>query len=267
MKHLLLPIFFMLLISCSKDDGNSENNNPSTKVSLPVKVTRKNASGDMVSESTYTYDSQKRRKTTRLVDMNISYTSTYSYENGKITQIIDHDDASKPLEKLVFYYNSGGMIKEEVYYNDVLAFNYEWYHRPDGGKERRIKNTTGELVQTWYYRLSSTGNIERVLVDNVNATIQDEEYIFSGFDNKQRVVNSYVNNVIYIVLTEVEGTKINVPNNNTTLTHKQLGTGDLIAGVKMEYTYNTKGQVTQTKIFRVSSNVLAYTDTIEYQEF
>lgn len=257
----------MLLLSCSKDDENSGNNNSSTKVSLPVKVTRKNAGDIVVDVNTYTYDSQKRKKTRRFVDGERPYTSSYSYENGKITQMIDYDDVSKPLEKFVFYYNSDGMLKEEFYYNGVLAYNCEWYHRPDGGKERRIKSTAGVLVQTWYYRLSLTGNIERVLVDNVDTTIQDEEYTFSGFDNKQRVVNSYVNNVIYIILTQIEDTKINIPNNYTALTHKQLGTGNLLSNLKMEYSYNTKGQVKQTKIFRVSDNALVFTDTIEYQEF
>ncbi|MWB93067.1 hypothetical protein GON26_01720 [Flavobacterium sp. GA093] len=239
-----------------------------TPASLPVRITRKNASNALLGLNTITYDNQKRIESSRFVDKDMGTTSTYSYENEKITRLIEYDDTTRPSEKYVFYYNAEGMVKEEFFLNNTLTYIYQWYHRPDGGKERRCKYfNSGDLVETWYYRLSAIGNVERVVKDNVNAALEDEEYTYSGFDNKQRAVSSHVNYVIHNILMETQGTGITVPNNPTTFIRKQLGTGNLLANQKMEYTYNTKGQVTQTKIFQANTGTLVYTDIIEYQDF
>lgn len=263
MKHLLLPIFCTLLLSCSKDDGDV-GDHPSINGSLPVKVTRNYPNGDIFSRSTFTYDSQKRRKTMRYEDQENAYTQTITYESGKIIDVFDYDAIGKPEEKHVHTYNANGVVKEEVYHNNTLFFIIDWFYRPDGGKEKRVKNAKGELVETWYYRFSSNGNIERTVLDHVSPALQDEEYIYSGFDNKQRVVNSYMFFGLPQVLLEVPDTKIILRNNQTEFIRKQLGTGAIVSNLKMKYTYNTKGQVTQTQIIQVNNNTLMYTDTIEY---
>ena len=104
-KHLLVPIICLLLLSCSKDnDENTDNNTPSIKTSLPVKVIYKIPNGTTTKTTTYSYDSQNRLKTLKVVDANASLnlTQTISYENGKITSLLDYDDPAKFLEKFVF---------------------------------------------------------------------------------------------------------------------------------------------------------------------
>ena len=103
-KHLLVPIICLLLLSCSKDnDENTDNNTPSTKTSLPVKVTSKDANG-LTRTSTFSYDSQNRLKTLKVADANASlnYTTTMNYENGKITSLRDYDNPAKEIEKHIF---------------------------------------------------------------------------------------------------------------------------------------------------------------------
>ena len=77
MKHLILPI---ICLSCSKDnDENTDNNTPSVKTSLPVKVTRKNAGGTIISTITITYDAQKRINKMIYVDQNTSLNQTQTF--------------------------------------------------------------------------------------------------------------------------------------------------------------------------------------------
>ena len=76
-------------------------------VSLPVKVTHKNASGTVIQTYTITYDGQKRFSKTVVINnqnANLSVTNTFSYANGKITHVIDWEDAAKPLEKYIYFY-------------------------------------------------------------------------------------------------------------------------------------------------------------------
>ena len=223
MKHLLVPIICLLLLSCSKDnDENTDNNTPSTKTSLPVKATRKDANGTVIRTTTYSYDSQNRLKTLKVVDANASLnlTQTISYENGKITSLMDYDDPAKPLEKRIYFYDGNGIKSEEVYRNNILNLKIEWYYRPDGGKERRIKNASGALIKTWYYRFSATGNIERSLEDNLDSLVEDVEHTFSNYDNKLRVIVSPINSVMTYIQLGFPGTNLPAPNNPLTFNLK-----------------------------------------------
>lgn len=158
------------------------------------------------------------------------------------------------------------MLKEELYYNNVLAYNYEWFYRADGGKERRVKNYQGVPVVTYYYRCSATGNIERMVVDNVSG--EDLEYTFSNYDNKLRAISgSILNYVIPSFLLGFNGTNLPAPNNPQAYTYKSLTTGNVINNYTIEYTYNAKNQVTLMKLKNVSNGALHQTRTIEYQEF
>lgn len=268
MKHLLVPIICLLLLSCSKDnEENADNNSPSVKTSLPVKVTYKNASGTVIQTNTTTYDGQKR--ISKLVinkNSNPDAVHTFSYENGKITQVVDWNDPVKPQEKYIYFYNANGMLKEELYYNNVLAYIYEWFYRPDGGKERRVKDPDAgnSVVQTWYYKFSATGNIERVVWDTAG---EDFEYTYSNYDNKLRSNSSEASNLIPYVLLGFPGTNLPAPNNPLNATYKSLTTGNMISASTNEHTYNTKNQVTEIKIKDSNTGALKQTRTIDYQEF
>ncbi|MBZ4041372.1 hypothetical protein [Flavobacterium hibisci] len=268
MKHLLLPLLCILLLSCSKDSGD-EGDNPPAKISLLVKSIYKDANGNVTSTSEYTYDSQKRLRTYKTIDNNpeLNAINTYSYENGKITFLKDYADASKPLEKKIYFYNANGMVKEEEYINNSLVFINEWYHRTDGGKERRIKSPSGHLFETWYYRFASSGNIERVVLDYADNANEDTEYIFSNYDNQKRSVVSHLNSVLPGILMQIDGTKLSVPNNPRAFNQKSLVSGTNLANVKMEYTYNINKQVTQIKTFRIDSGDLISDVTLQYQDF
>jgi hypothetical protein len=267
-KHLLVPIICLLLLSCSKDnDENTDNNTPSTKTSLPVKATRKDANGTVIRTTTYSYDSQNRLKTLKVVDANASLnlTQTISYENGKITSLMDYDDPAKPLEKRIYFYDGNGIKNEEFYSDNILNFRYEWYYRPDGGKERRVKYTSGALLETYYYRFSATGNIERMIIDNASASQEDYEYNFSSYDNKSRTIaNDFFNDVIPYILLGFPGTNLPAPNNPLAL---NLKIGNTIIKQTYEYTYNNKNQVTAMKAKDPDNGNLLSTRTIEYQEF
>ncbi|GGE95865.1 hypothetical protein GCM10011518_01430 [Flavobacterium limi] len=258
----------MLLLSCSKDDGDVDHT-PLQKVSLTVKSIYKDAGGNITLTNEYTYDSQKRMKTHKAINKNpqLNAITTYDYENGKITSIKDYDDPSKPLEKKIYFYNANGMVKEEEYINNVLKYIIEWYHRSDGGKERRIKNPSGHLFETWYYRFTSSGNIQRVVLDYTDNADDDTEYIFSNYDTKKRSEVSYLNAVLPSLLMQIEGTKLSIQNNPQTFAQKSLVTGGYLINSKIEYTYNIKDQVTQMKIFRAHNNDLVYNITLEYQDF
>ncbi|MFD1605230.1 hypothetical protein ACFSJW_01410 [Flavobacterium artemisiae] len=238
-------------------------------VSLPVKTIYKNASGTVIKTSTITYDGQKRLSKTVVINnqnANLSVTSTFSYANGKITQVVDWNDPAKPQEKFVFFYDGNGMKNEEWYSGGTLYYTYEWFYRPDGGKERRIKNTSGNLVTTDYYRFSTTGNIERVVIDNVSG--EDIEYTFSNYDNKLRAISgSVLNNVLPVLLLGFNGTNLPAPNNPLSYTEKSLTTGNMIASQTLEHTYNNKNQVTLMKLKDSDSGALIETRTSEYQEF
>ena len=267
MKYLLVPIICLLLLSCSKDnDENTDNNTPSTKTSLPVKVTSKDANG-LTRTSTFSYDSQNRLKTLKVADANASlnYTTTMNYENGKITSLLDYDDPAKFLEKFVYFYDGNGIKSEEVYRNNILNLKIEWYYRPDGGKERRIKNASGALIKTWYYRFSATGNIERSLEDNVDSLVEDVEHTFSNYDNKLRVIVSPINSVMTYIQLGFPGTNLPAPNNPLASTVKKLTSGTTVSET-YEYTYNNKNQVTVMKT-KNGNGALITTRTIDYQEF
>lgn len=270
MKHLFLSLLsFLLLLSCSKSDDN-ENTSPTSTNSLPVKTTHKNANGILLQTSTLTYNNQKRLSKLVIVDQNpnLSAVHTFSYESGKITQIIDWADATKPLEKHIYFYDSNGMKKEEEYQNNALVYIYDWYYRTDGGKERRIKSaSSGNLLCTLYYRFSATGNIERYLFDYVDPTEEDIEYTFSNYDNKIRAIASLINNAMPSILLGFNGTNLPAPNNPQAYTYKSLTTGNIISSSTIEYTYNNKDQVTVMKIKNAASGALLETRTIEYQEF
>ncbi|CAD0007454.1 hypothetical protein [Flavobacterium chungangense] len=269
-KHLLVPIICLLLLSCSKDDNdNTDNNSPSVKTSLPVKVMYKNATGNVIETRNITYDTKKRISKIVIVNQNASLnsTQTFIYENGKITQLYDWDDTVKPLEKFVFFYDANGMKNEELYHNGNIVFATDWFYRPDGGKERRVKNASGVLVTTWYYKFSATGNIVRVVVDKADASQEDFEYTFSNYDNKLRTMFNTVNNTISFVLLGFSGTNLPVPNNPFNTTYKSLTTGNVISASTNEYTYNTKNQVTIMKLKNSDTGALIETRTIEYQEF
>ena len=237
-------------------------------VSLPVKVTYRNASGTVIQTNTTTYDTQKRISKFVMVNQNpnLSVVHTFSYENGKIIQLIDWEDAAKPLEKYIYFYNANGMLKEELYYNNVLAYNYEWFYRPDGGKERRVKDPDAgnSVVQTWYYKFGATGNIERLVWDTAE---EDIEYTFSNYDNKLRCISSPVTNVMPFILLGFPGTNLPAPNNPQAYTRKSLTTGNMISSYTLEYIYNNKNQVTERKTKDNNSGALIETRTIEYQEF
>lgn len=268
-KTAMFLIIILSILGCSKDDDGNSDNNPSEKLSLPVKAISKDANGNVIKTITYTYDSQKRTSTMNVIDKNpdLNATTTYNYENGKITMLKDYDNSSKPLEKKIYFYNSNGMVKEEEYMNNSLAYINEWFHRPDGGKERRIKNPSGHLFETWYYRFTSAGNIERVVLDYTDNADEDIEYTFSNYDNKQRAAVSYMNSVLPAILMEIEGTKLSLTNNPQTFTQKEIDTGNLIADMKIEYLYNTRGQVIQMKTFKTGTINLLGINTIEYKEF
>lgn len=237
-------------------------------VSLPVKVTYKNASESVTQTNTITYDTQKRISKLIIVNQNpnLSVVHTFSYENGKITQIVDWEDAAKPLEKYIYFYDANGMLKEEMYYNNVLIYNYEWFYRPDGGKERRVKDPDAgnSVVQTWFYKFSATGNIERVVWDTAT---EDFEYTYSNYDNKLRSISIPVTNVMPYILLGFPGSNLPAPNNPLNTTYKSLTTGNVISASTNEYTYNNKNQVTVMKIKDSNSGALKQTRTIEYQEF
>lgn len=266
MRHLLLSISCMLLLSCSKDDGDIDHNNPSAKVSLPVKTIYKDAGGNITLTNEYTYDSQKRMKTHKAIDKNpqLNAITTYDYENGKITSVKDYDDPSKPLEKKIYFYNANGMVKEEEYINNVLTFKNEWYYRSDGGKERRIKSPSGHLFETWYFRFTSSGNIERVVLDYTDNADDDGEYIFSNYDTKKRSLVNHLNAVLPSILMQIEGTKLSVPNNPQALARKNLATGS-VNNIKMGYSYNGKDQVTELNTF-VNGDLTSKV-ALEYQDF
>lgn len=238
-------------------------------ISLPVKVTYTNASGTVTQTNTMTYDGQKRLSKTVIINnqnANLSVTNTFSYANGKITQVVDWEDAAKPQEKFVFFYDSNGMKNEEWYSGGTLYYTYEWFYRSDGGKERRVKNTSGNLVKTDYYRFSATGNIERVVIDNVSG--EDIECTFSNYDNKLRAISGSILNIaIPSFLLGFNGTNLPAPNNPQAYTYKSLTTGNMIASHTIEHIYNSKNQVTVMKIKRVSDGSLVETRTTEYQEF
>lgn len=269
MKHFLLILLSLTIFSCSKRDDDDISANPPATISLPVKVTYTNASGTVTQTNTMTYDGQKRLSKTVIINnqnANLSVTNTFSYANGKITQVVDWNDPAKPLEKFVFFYDSNGMKNEEWYSDGTLYYTYEWFYRPDGGKERRVKNTSGNLVKTDYYRFSATGNIERVVIDNVSG--EDIEYTFSNYDNKLRAISgSILNNAIPSFLLGFNGTNLPAPNNPQAYTYKSLTTGNMIASHTIEHIYNSKNQVTVMKIKRVSDGSLVETRTTEYQEF
>ncbi len=270
MKHLLVPIICLLLLSCSKDDnGNTDNNNPSAKVSLPIKVTHKDASGNVKQTGTITYDNQKRINKLAIIDQdpNQNLTNTFSYETDKITQITEYNDPAIQTKKQIYYYNSNGMYKEEQFFNGTLRYIIDWHYRPDGGKERRMKNTSGNLLVTWYYRFGATGNIERVVIDNVNVTVEDWEYIFSNYDIKLRSISNPVNDMIAFIIMDFPGTNFPAPNNPQAYTKKSITTGNIINSSTLEYTYNNKNQVTVMKIKDANNGALKETRTIEYQEF
>lgn len=244
---------------------------PAPKVSLPVKVTYKNAGGTVILTNTPTYDSQKRLSSVRTidnVDVTDNRTTTHSYENGKVTSNIVYDDTAQPKQKYIYYYNTSGMQKEELYYDNVLNFNWEWYYRPDGGKERRMKRVTGEAVATWFYRFSATGNIERAVSDDAVAGAEDFEYTFGNFDNKPsaRIASQY-NYVIPHIIMGFPGTNLPTPNNPQTYTKKSLTTGNVVENYNIDYTYNAKNQVTLMIFKNVSNGAVKRTCTIEYQEF
>ncbi|CAD0007456.1 hypothetical protein [Flavobacterium chungangense] len=269
MKHLLVPIICLLLLSCSKDDNhNTDNNTPSVKTSLPVKVTTKDANGTLTRTATYNYDSQNRLKTVKVVDANTSlnFTTTISYENGKITSLVDYDATSMAVLKFVYFYDGNGIKNEEFYSNGVLNYTYEWYYRPDGGKERRRKNTSGVLSLTEYYRFSATGNLERKVEDNVNPLNEDIENTFSNYDNKLRTIAGPIGNVIHYYLLGFPGVNLPAPNNPLGSISKNLTSGTIVSET-YEYTYNNKNQVTVMKIKDAGNVNIKAIRTIEYQEF
>ncbi|MBP1223067.1 Ig-like domain-containing protein [Flavobacterium sp. 1355] len=239
-----------------------------TTASLPVKVMYKNASGTIFQTSTITYDTQKRINKLVIVNQNsnLNAIQNFSYENGKIIQFIDWEDAVKPLEKYIYYYDGNGMTKEELYYNNVLAYNYEWFYRADGGKERRIKDpdAANSVVQTYFYKFSATGNIERVVWDTAG---EDFEYTYSNYDNKLRSISSPVLSTVPYILLGFQGTNLFTPNNPQAYTRKSLTTGNMISSHTIEHTYNNKNQVTEMKIKDSNSGALKEIRTIEYQEF
>lgn len=257
-----------ITMSCSKDNENTDNNTPSAKTSLPVKVIYKIPNGTTTKTTTYSYDSQNRLKTVKVVDANASlnFTETISYENGKITSLRDYDNPAKEIEKHIFFYDEKGIKNEEFYRDNILNFRYEWYYRPDGGKERRVKYTSGVLFQTWYYRFGATGNIERMILDNASASQEDYEYNFNGYDNKSRTIaNIYFNTVIPYILLGFPGTNLPAPNNPLTYNLKIGNT--IIEQTTYEYTYSNKNQVTAIKTKNTDNGDLRSTHTIEYQEF
>ena len=266
-KHLLVPIICLLLLSCSKDnDENADNNTPSAKTSLPVKLTYTDASGTVIRTNNITYDTQKRKNKLVVVNQNASlnYTETFSYENGKITIIKDWSDPVKPEVKWIFFYDTNGVTKENYYLDSNLTFIYEWFYRPDGGKERRVKNTSGDLVLTYYYRYNATGNIERMVTDNVSPSVEDEEYTFGTYDTKSRSFSSIVNVTGLSYILGFPGTNLPAPNNPLTMTYKS---GNNNVNENYEYTYNNKNQVIVTKVKNSTNGSLKQTQTIEYQEF
>lgn len=241
-------------------------------VSLPVKITYKNAGGTAFRTATMTYDSQKRLNKKIIVDQvnpGVNNTQTLSYDNGKITLLLNYDNnPSSPKEKHIYYYNANGMQKEELYYDNVLSWIHEWFYRTDGGKERKIKRASNELYATWYYRFSSTGNIQRAVLDNVHTATEDEEYTFGNYDNKlsSGLPSEYTYVLPYIIMG-FPGTNLPTPNNPQVYTKKSLTTGNVINNYTIEYTYNAKNQVTLMKLKNVSNGALIQTRTIEYQEF
>ncbi len=177
-----------ITMSCSKDNENTDNNTPSAKTSLPVKVIYKIPNGTTTKTTTYSYDSQNRLKTVKVVDANASlnFTETISYENGKITSLRDYDNPAKEIEKHIFFYDEKGIKNEEFYRDNILNFRYEWYYRPDGGKERRVKYTSGVLFQTWYLGGgASVGYIklkDMPELDGINESEADKGTLSYGID-------------------------------------------------------------------------------------
>ncbi|CAD0004832.1 MULTISPECIES: hypothetical protein [Flavobacterium] len=241
---------------------------PATK-SLPVKVTHTNISGAVTQTSTITYDNQKRINKVTIVNQtpNQNLTNTFSYEADKITEIIEYNDPAIQTKKQIYYYNANGVYKEEQFFNGTLRYIIDWYYRPDGGKERRIKNTSGNLLTTWYYRFGATGNIERVVIDDVNVTVEDWEYIFSNYDTKLRSISNPVNDMIAFIMMGFPGTNFPAPNNPQAYIRKSLTSGNVINTSTLEYTYNNKNQVTVMKIKDANNGSLKESRTIDYQEF
>lgn len=245
---------------------------PPPTVSLPVKITYKNAGGTAFSTVAMAYDSQKRLNKMIIVNQTNpeqNNTQTISYENGKITLLLNYDNApSSPKEKYIYYYNSGGMQKEELYYDNVLSWIYEWYYRADGGKERRVKRASNELYATWYYRFSATGNIERAVLDNVHTLTEDFEHTFGNYDNKLNNPNtSQFSYTMPYIIMGFPGTNLPAPNNPQTFTKKSLATGNVVENYTIAYTYNAKNQVTLMTLKNAATGAVNQTRTIEYQEF
>lgn len=240
-------------------------------VSLPVKVTHKNASGTAFRTATMTYDSQKRLNKKIFVDQNTSLneTQTFSYDNGKITLIsVFPNDPSQSVDKYIYYYNANGMQKEELFLGNVLKYTYEWFYRADGGKERRVRDASNELLETWYYRFSATGNIERAVCDRTHSAHQDFEYTFGNYDNKLRSsVGTQVGYVLPHIILGFNGTNLPLPNNPLSYTKKSLTSGAILENYKIEYTFNSKNQVTLITLKNPSSGAVIKTCGIEYQEF
>lgn len=240
-------------------------------VSLPVKVTYKNASGAVHRTSTISYDAQKRANKVILVDQNTSLneTQTFSYDNGKITMTQTFpNDPNATTDKYIYHYNANGMQKEEAFYNNVLKYTYEWHYRADGGKERRVRDTSNELIETWYYRFSATGNIERAVCDRTHSAHEDFEYTFASYDNKLR--SSVGTQVVYVVphiILGFNGTNLPAPNNPLSYTKKSITSGAVLENYVIEYTYNSKNQVTLITLKNPANGAVIQTRTIEYQEF
>ncbi|VXA94901.1 hypothetical protein FLAVO9AF_10118 [Flavobacterium sp. 9AF] len=268
-KNVLLSLLIIIIVSCSKSDKEITSNY-SNLLSLPVKTIRKNSTGTIIRTSHFEYDNLKRRKKVTYLDIdpNQNAVETLNYENGKIIRYFDWDDPSVPLQKYVYYYDENGIKNEELYQDANLYYTYEWYYRPDGGKEKRVRNPdqAGTLVMTFYYRFDSNGNLERVVKDNVNPSLEDIEYTFTNYDTKLRSVVSPVHELITFNLLDVEATKLTSPNNPVNNTKKSLVSNVVTESYKHVYTYNAKGQVIEDKVYTFN-DVLFQTVSIEYQDF
>lgn len=263
-KKLAVFLSGMLFLACSKSED--EVPNVPAKVSLLTKAYGKNlTTGNLGTPVTYSYDDQKRLSTIK----SPTETETFTYETGKITHTTTYTNTATPTQKSIFFYNEKGMIKEEIYKNNILEEIATWKYRTDGGKEIAHTKPNGNLIHTKYIRFSDTGNIERVAVDVTDVTGFDYEYVFEDFDTNKLHYTSIYFPLVYpkiIIETNIAGLK--PPNNPRQLKISKTGTNTTYAYRRHEYLYNSNGQVIERKTFDLlDNNKHLSTEVYEYQEF
>lgn len=227
MKKIYI-VFIALLISCSKSDNASDENDDQTQNSLLIKeIIYEDAENDNYSyKDEYFYDGTKIER----------YVST-SYNNNVLSTTTTHS----------FTYTNNLIVEKKSTYNQQSTDTYKFSY-----------DTSGRLTQSTYcYDDLSCGNPDRSVFtySNSNKTITVEEYIEGNLSFRTILQRDTNNNVINVQSTSLANNSIAT----TTLQYDNFNSPFLhITGATELIVPSTF--LTSSGIFAMSNNCVLYQD-------